>query len=141
MKEFSKRLQEVITHYNINAGAFAKKISVQKSSLSHLLSGRNKPSFLFINKMSDVFPEINITWFVTGKGQMLIKQEQVNIASSEDKANKENEKTYKNPNEISTSLDIDERQALESLYKGRAAKQILIIYNDDTFKILNQATK
>jgi transcriptional regulator with XRE-family HTH domain len=47
---------------------FADKIGVQRSSLSHLLSGRNKPSLDFILKILDVFPDVDLYWMINGKG-------------------------------------------------------------------------
>jgi transcriptional regulator with XRE-family HTH domain len=46
---------------------FADKIGVQRSSLSHLLSGRNKPSLDFILKILDVFPDVDLYWMINGK--------------------------------------------------------------------------
>ena len=42
--DFIKRLEIILDYYNLTASSFADKINVQRSSLSHLLSGRNKPS-------------------------------------------------------------------------------------------------
>ena len=42
--EFAKRLQKVIDYYGESGSSFAEKIGVQRSSISHILSGRNKPS-------------------------------------------------------------------------------------------------
>jgi hypothetical protein len=40
---------------------------VQRSSLSHLLSGRNKPSLDFILKIVDVFPDVDLYWILNGR--------------------------------------------------------------------------
>lgn len=66
--DFIKRLEIILEYYGINASAFADKIGVQRSSLSHLLSGRNKPSLDFILKILDVYPEIDLYWILNGKG-------------------------------------------------------------------------
>jgi transcriptional regulator with XRE-family HTH domain len=66
--DFIKRLEIVLDYYNLSASAFADKISVQRSSLSHLLSGRNKPSLDFIIKVIEVFPEVDLYWILNGKG-------------------------------------------------------------------------
>lgn len=68
--EFNVRLQEIITHYDLSASAFAEKISVQRSSISHILSGRNKPSLDFINKILEAFPEIDLVWILSGVGEL-----------------------------------------------------------------------
>ncbi len=66
--DFIKRLEYILDFYSLNASSFADKIGVQRSSLSHLLSGRNKPSLDFILKIMDVFPEVDLYWILNGKG-------------------------------------------------------------------------
>ncbi len=66
--EFIKRLENIIEYYNLNASSFADKIGVQRSSLSHLLSGRNKPSLDFILKIDEEFPEVDLYWLLNGIG-------------------------------------------------------------------------
>lgn len=66
--DFIKRLEIILDYYNLSASAFADRISVQRSSLSHLLSGRNKPSLDFIIKVIEVFPEVDLYWILNGKG-------------------------------------------------------------------------
>ncbi|HEY6142556.1 MAG TPA: helix-turn-helix transcriptional regulator [Flavobacterium sp.] len=66
--DFIKRLEIILDYYGLNASSFADKIGVQRSSLSHLLSGRNKPSLDFILKILDVFPDVDLYWVLNGKG-------------------------------------------------------------------------
>ena len=68
IEDFIKRLEIILDYYSLNASSFADKIGVQRSSLSHLLSGRNKPSLDFIIKVIDVFPEVDLYWILNGKG-------------------------------------------------------------------------
>ena len=67
-EDFIKRLEEILEYYSLSASGFADKINVQRSSLSHLLSGRNKPSLDFILKITDEFPEVDLYWILNGKG-------------------------------------------------------------------------
>lgn len=66
--DFIKRLQIILDYYGLSASAFADKIDVQRSSISHLLSGRNKPSLDFIMKVIEIFPEVDFYWILNGKG-------------------------------------------------------------------------
>lgn len=66
--DFIKRLEIILDYYGLNASSFADKIGVQRSSLSHLLSGRNKPSLDFILKILDIFPDVDLYWVLNGKG-------------------------------------------------------------------------
>src|SRR5680860_1443242 len=66
--DFIERLGHLLQYYNLNASAFADKIQVQRSSISHLLSGRNKPSLEFVLKVVKNFPDVNLYWLLNGKG-------------------------------------------------------------------------
>jgi transcriptional regulator with XRE-family HTH domain len=66
--DFVKRLEIILEYYSLSASSFADKISVQRSSMSHLLSGRNKPSLDFVLKITEVFPEIDLYWILLGEG-------------------------------------------------------------------------
>jgi len=66
--DFVKRVEIILDYYSLNASSFADKIGVQRSSMSHLLSGRNKPSLDFVMKIMEVFPEVDLYWILNGKG-------------------------------------------------------------------------
>ena len=68
--EFTDRLKKVMVFHHFTASLFADKIGVQRSSISHILSGRNNPSVNFIDKMIRSFPDLNANWLVVGDGFM-----------------------------------------------------------------------
>jgi len=68
-EEFTKRLEKIFDYYGLNASAFAEKIDVGRASISHLLSGRNKPSLDFVMRVVKTFPEVELYWLLNGKGQ------------------------------------------------------------------------
>jgi len=65
------QLIKILTHFNISATRFADEIGVQRSSISHILSGRNKPSYDFIVKVLEKYPSLDPLWLLTGKGEMI----------------------------------------------------------------------
>ena len=67
-EEFAKRLQRVFEYYDLSATTFSEKIDVGKATISHLLSGRNKPSLDFVLKTVKAFPEVELYWLLNGKG-------------------------------------------------------------------------
>lgn len=67
-QDIAKKLEILFDYYQLNASAFADKIGVQRSSLSHLLSGRNKPSLEFIMKIVETFPEVDLYWILNNQG-------------------------------------------------------------------------
>lgn len=66
--DFLRRLEKILEYYGLSAAAFADKIGVQRSGISHLLAGRNKPSLEFVLRIIKTFPEVNLYWLLDGKG-------------------------------------------------------------------------
>lgn len=64
------QIQEILRREELTSSQFADKIGVQRSSVSHVLSGRNKPGFDFIHKILEAFPAISAEWLITGYGDM-----------------------------------------------------------------------
>lgn len=65
------RLHAIMEWYGLNAKQFSEKVSINGSSLSYMLKGRNLPSYDALQKIIESFPEINIEWLMTGNGPML----------------------------------------------------------------------
>jgi transcriptional regulator with XRE-family HTH domain len=72
--EISDRLEQLITKLGETPNSFSEKLGVQRSSLSHLLSARNKPSVDFFEKLLAVYPSLNLTWLITGNGEMMANE-------------------------------------------------------------------
>lgn len=71
------RLIKVLNHFGLTATRLADEIGVQRSGISHILSGRNQPGYEFIVKLLTRFPEINAEWLLMGKGTLLKEKEVV----------------------------------------------------------------
>ncbi|WP_299109699.1 helix-turn-helix transcriptional regulator [uncultured Winogradskyella sp.] len=119
--DFTKRLQKVIDFYNESASSFAEKIGVQRSSISHILSGRNKPSLDFVMKVLHTYPEVELYWLLNGKGDF------PNDAKISASPNSNLQETETKPNLPITNLDSDSA-------KDSAIEKIVIFYKDGTFK-------
>ncbi len=65
----NKRLQQFLDLENLTPARLADILGVQRSGMSHILSGRNKPGFDFIHKLLTKYPNISADWFITGKGK------------------------------------------------------------------------
>ncbi len=70
MDNLKERIQLLISVKGLTNGEFAEKLGVQPSNISHVLSGRNKPSLDLVMKTLDAFREINTDWLINGKGSM-----------------------------------------------------------------------
>ena len=66
------RLLHIMRSKNLTASQFADLMQVQPSNISHLLSGRNKPSIDFLIKLKETFPEYSFDWIITGKKPITI---------------------------------------------------------------------
>ena len=66
----NRRLQQFLAAENISQSQFADTIGVARASISHILAGRNKPCFDFIERTAKHFPELNLDWLITGRGKM-----------------------------------------------------------------------
>jgi transcriptional regulator with XRE-family HTH domain len=142
---FVKRLETIFDYYGVTASLFADKINVQRSSISHLLSGRNKPSLDFILKVIENFPEVELLWLLNGKGSF--PKEEISLI--ENTTNKSEEKTepakdlfsqetivFKNNSE--KILTIPKVQTdVESAHSDIKIERIVVFFTDGTFKNYN----
>ena len=140
------RIGRILKTKKMSASQFADEIGVQRSSVSHVMSGRNKPSLDFVTRIVNIYPEIDSVWLLTGRGEMLHeiyngdkphtiadKQEQLdNIETLTTDKGEENENKEK----------ITENQPLVKMKsaKGKRAtvskqvSRIVIFYPDGTFE-------
>ena len=61
------RIKELMEQHELNASSFPEMIGVQRSSISHILSGRNKPSLEFLTKIEAAFDEVSFEWLLKGE--------------------------------------------------------------------------
>tara|TARA_B100000927_G_scaffold64336_1_gene50668 strand:+ start:360 stop:662 length:303 start_codon:yes stop_codon:yes gene_type:complete len=64
------RIKKWLDLNNQKASELAKNIGVNRATISHILSGRNKPSIDFLEKLLNVYPNINANWLITGVGSI-----------------------------------------------------------------------
>lgn len=64
------RILEFLKRENKSSVQFAEEIGVQPSGISHIISGRNRPSLDFVLKMLDKYNYISVEWLLFGRGQM-----------------------------------------------------------------------
>lgn len=73
------RLDKLLMAEQLTPAKFADIIGVQRSSISHVVSGRNKPSFDFIVKVLHRFPRVSPDWLIMGKGEMYKQMVQTSL--------------------------------------------------------------
>jgi len=65
-----KRLQQFLDAEHISQAQLADTLGVARASVSHILSGRNRPGFDFLEGIAIHFPDISMDWLLTGRGRM-----------------------------------------------------------------------
>ncbi len=71
LNDVVNRFKEIMHYSQLKPGAFAAKIGVQNSTLTHIILGRNTPSLTVIQKVLLAFPEINADYLLLGKGELI----------------------------------------------------------------------
>jgi transcriptional regulator with XRE-family HTH domain len=94
------QLLRIMENEQMTPAKFADEIGVQRSSISHILSGRNKPSYDFILKILQRFQGINADWLITGKGSMIKLSGQTIVANT------------KEPSLFDQSVNVEEKVRL-----------------------------
>lgn len=134
-----ERLKQILDYYNLSASSFADKIDVPRSSISHLLSGRNNPSLDFIIKVETAFDEVDLNWLVYGKGsfppQTENQQREVKIEKNDvPSLFTENVVFEQEPEKKSNTRFSESQQKPKESAAFREIKNILVLYDDGTFE-------
>lgn len=130
VEEFTNRLNTIMDFYDLSAASFADKIEVGRSSISHLLSGRNKPSLDFVMKIVKAFPEVELYWLLNGKGTFPKKATTAAIENRESGSNPET----KMQDLFSPSTPNPEDSFHNKVPStGKKIKKIVLFYSDGTF--------
>ena len=121
--EFSNRIRTIMDFHQLSAAAFADKIQVPRSSISHLLSGRNKPSLDFVLKVVKVFEDVELYWLLNGKG---------NFPNNDQSPPIEVEKKPKQEQKLVNPVMEAEKSI--STTSSKKIERIVIFFDDGTFK-------
>lgn len=126
------RIQQFIDYKNISPGELAEILEVQRSNISHILNGRNKPGAAFIEKFLLAFPKINARWLFTGEGPMITdaeKRTETSVPVQKDNVHQE------------PLFPIENKREKESISSQKPSSKILekvvLLYSDGTFLSYN----
>lgn len=64
------RILQIMQKEGLSNVEFAEKLGISTSSLSHIFSGRNKPSLEVVMRIHKACPYINLNWLLYGDGEM-----------------------------------------------------------------------
>lgn len=131
-KDFSKRLEKILDFYGLTASALAEEIDFNRSTISHLVSGRNKPSLEFVMKLLQKFPELDMDWLVLGKGSFPTDDNSEPVENSlKPKSTSSSIKSSELYSGIKDKLDFN--TAIKS--NQQKIERIVIFFADGTFKV------
>ncbi|WP_438962753.1 helix-turn-helix domain-containing protein [Nonlabens sp.] len=142
--DFSKRIQKVMERNDLNASSFAEAIQVGRSSISHILSGRNKPSLDLVMNIVQRFPEVDLYWLLNGKGSYP-KLEDIPVHKKvsepttveqpvvEEKMPLQKQEPAPTPDLFSTHSTVNTITE-SSTHKGKNITKVIILYSDGSFK-------
>ena len=131
------RLQQFLSAENLTQSQFADSINVARASISHILAGRNKPGFEFIESVAKRYPSLNIEWFITGKGKMYKSASEAPAAQVSPAAASEMpaEDLFADRVEPIKSITLDKPR--QNPIKEKSISKILVFYTDGTFEEYN----
>ncbi|MDO5654902.1 MAG: helix-turn-helix transcriptional regulator [Flavobacteriaceae bacterium] len=74
---YDKIILDILDIYKLNASDLADTLGVQRSNISHIISGRNKPSLDFLLKVKSNFPELRWEFLLLGEKPMTISEKEI----------------------------------------------------------------
>lgn len=143
--DLSEKIKQILVQKNISPSLFADEIGIQRSSISHILAGRNKPSLDIVQKIVKRFPELGIEW-ILGDGEIPVQSSDVNGFKSINKTlisiPKSNQSTSLEFNRKNSSLNPPTQENVRPdpkvSQKEKTIERILIFYSDGTFQEFKQ---
>jgi len=150
------RIKQLMEKKNMTSTQFSDEIGIQRSSLSHVLSGRNKPSLDFMLKVKERFPETNLDWLLLGLGKMVLEDQHkpiLNVPESNQHLQTETrELDFETKSSGQTVSEEDTellmvRSEVPATYRKSSEKienqpeKIIIFYSDQTFSVYHPKNK
>jgi plasmid maintenance system antidote protein VapI len=141
MELIKDRIAHIIRAKNLTATQFAEMMQIQPSNVSHLLSGRNKPSLDFLIKLKDVFPEYSFDWIILGKKPITLSEKTQSV--KEELQNNDQFPIVETSSNFGDIFSVAEKSGQDTINtitetkmeQSKQVKQIVYIYDDNTFEI------
>ena len=134
------RILEFLKRENKTSAQFAEDIHVQPSGISHILSGRNKPSLDFVIKMLERYPFLSTEWLIFGKGSMYKEPRMGDLFADTDFTNTEKKVNISASAEKTGSFETPDQTIIQEIISeqphpghSRAIK-IVWFYEDSSFE-------
>lgn len=132
------RISEIISYKGLTPSKFADIIDIQRSRISHIMSGRNNPSIEIVTHIIEKFPEISLNWLMTGSGEMLNNKPNI-LSFSENSNSIEESKKYDFSKQSETKKQHITPKSFDNNTSNKLAStkdidRIIVFYTDGSFK-------
>lgn len=135
-KEIHERIRLILDKESITSSQFAKIVGFGASSISHVLSGRNKPGFDFLHETLKKFENISPDWLLLGKGEMYRK------AGKSYEIDYENvEKEQKSAAKVRSEPQAGYFSDVEEKSDSKKIVKVIVFYSDKTFSEYKKSDK
>lgn len=145
------RLKQFLNAENITQAQFAEKLQVVRASVSHVLSGRNNPSYDFIKALMQHYPLLNMEWLMFGKGRMYKENQDDGSTgipgnhsallfddfTAEDDVHAAKESPSEDKEQDFTQIKTDASYNIpQNTINQRKVSKIIVLFDDGTFQEL-----
>jgi transcriptional regulator with XRE-family HTH domain len=139
--ELNDKIKQILIDKSISPSHFADEIGVQRSSISHILAGRNKPSLDIIQKIIRRYPDLGMDWiWEDDEMPNFNKPETISVPREYGRKNDKSipvisvpdsrKKIHPLPNIVQSNLSEQNSE----LFETKSIERILVFYSDGTFK-------
>ena len=146
-----EKLLKLMKSEKLSSSRLAEMLEIQPSSISHILSGRNKPSFDFLVKILRRFPTLNPDWLLLDAEQMYRSsdnleqrlgntsqkesQPQHSATTNTDHLSSGREQSAELPKENSTNRPMQNIGSLPVQAKPNAdIERVIVLYSNKSFE-------
>lgn len=139
--ELNDKIKQILVDKSISPSHFADEIGVQRSSISHILAGRNKPSLDIVQKIIRRYPDLGMEW--------IWEDDEMPAISTPETVSETRNYSSKNTQKEHSTVALDSREKIQPVptavqnnlsspdsesFETKSIERILIFYSDGTFK-------
>lgn len=141
------RLQQFLAAENITQAQLADSLDVARAGVSHIIAGRNKPSYDFLSALLHHYPSLNAEWLMLGKGKMYKDLQEKTVEKIQEQpagllfddfdeiVEENSDAQHSEPVNIHSTNKINNLDnAMQSIVKQRNVKKIIVLFDDGTFQ-------
>ena len=108
MEAITERVKKIMEDNELSSSQMADRIGVQRSAISHILAGRNKPSLDFILKVLESFSDVSSEWLLRGQKEEVSSGQNQTLKSTQKKTENDRQKTVEKVLILYTDKTVEE---------------------------------